>query len=44
MANKTNREKLKVIVSHAKTDVNLCAVAYQMLKASAPAVCPAMLY
>ncbi len=34
MANKTNREKLKVIVSHAKMDVNLCAVAYQMLKAS----------
>ena len=32
MANKTNMEKLKVIVAHAKKDVNLCAVAYQMLR------------
>lgn len=43
MANKTNKEKLKVIVSHAKMDVNLCAVAYQMLKASDPSERPAML-
>lgn len=33
MADKTNREKLRVIVSHAQTDVNLCAVAYKMMKA-----------
>ena len=33
MADKTNREKLRVIVSHAQTDVNLCAVAYKMIKA-----------
>lgn len=33
MAYKTNREKLRVIVSHAQTDVNLCAVAYKMIKA-----------
>lgn len=33
MADKTNREKLKVIVSHAQTDVNLCAVAYKIMKA-----------
>lgn len=32
MADKTNREKLKVIVSHAQTDVNLCAVAYKIIK------------
>lgn len=32
MADKTNREKLRVIVSHAQTDVNLCAVAYKMMK------------
>lgn len=32
MADKTNREKLRVIVSHAQTDVNLCAVAYKMIK------------
>lgn len=43
MANKTNGEKLKVIVSHAKMDVNLCAVAYQMLKASKPEERSAML-
>lgn len=33
MADKTNREKLRIIVSHAQTDVNLCAVAYKMMKA-----------
>lgn len=33
MADKTNREKLRVIISHAQTDVNLCAVAYKMMKA-----------
>lgn len=33
MADKTNREKLRVIVSHTQTDVNLCAVAYKMMKA-----------
>lgn len=33
MADKTNREKLRVIVSHAQTDVSLCAVAYKMMKA-----------
>jgi hypothetical protein len=32
MTDKTNREKLRVIVSHAQTDVNLCAVAYKMMK------------
>ena len=33
MGDKTSREKLRVIVSHAQTDVNLCAVAYKMMKA-----------
>ena len=32
MTDKTYREKLRVIVSHAQTDVNLCAVAYKMMK------------
>lgn len=32
VVDKTNREKLRVIVSHAQTDVNLCAVAYKMMK------------
>ena len=32
MTDKTNREKLRVIVSHAQTDVNLCAIAYKMMK------------
>lgn len=32
MVDKTNREKLRVIISHAQTDVNLCAVAYKMMK------------
>lgn len=36
MADKTNREKLRVIVSHAQTDVNLCAVAYKMIKSCEP--------
>lgn len=36
MAEKTNREKLQFIVSHAKADVNLCAVAYQIIKGSEP--------
>lgn len=34
MAEKTNREKLQFIVSHAKADANLCAVAYQIIKGS----------
>jgi hypothetical protein len=34
MADKTNREKLQFIVSHAKADANLCAVAYQIIKGS----------
>lgn len=33
MEEKTNREKLRVIASHVQTDVNLCAVAYKMMKA-----------
>lgn len=37
MAEKTNREKLNFIISHAKADVNLCAVAYQIIKGSEPA-------
>lgn len=37
MADKTIREKLKVIVSHAKKDdVNLCVVAYKMLNGCEP--------
>ena len=36
MAEKTNREKLQFIVSHAKADANLCAVAYQIIKGSVP--------
>lgn len=36
MAEKTNREKLQFIISHAKADVNLCAVAYQVIKGSSP--------
>lgn len=36
MAEKTNREKLQFIVSHAKADANLCAVAYQIIKGSSP--------
>ncbi len=32
MTDKTNRDKLRVIVSHAQVDVNLCAVAYKMMK------------
>ena len=34
MAEKTNREKLQFIISHAIADVNLCAVAYQLIKGS----------
>lgn len=34
MAEKTNREKLQFIVSHAKADANLCAVAYQIIRGS----------
>ena len=34
MAEKTNREKLQFIISHAKADANLCAVAYQIIKGS----------
>ncbi len=36
MAEKTNREKLHFIISHAKADANLCAVAYQIIKGSEP--------
>lgn len=36
MAEKTNREKLQFIISHAKADANLCAVAYQIIKGSVP--------
>lgn len=35
MAEKTNGEKLKFIISHAAADVNLCAAAYQLIKGSA---------
>ncbi len=40
MAGKDNREKLRVLVSHAKADANLCAVAYQIIKASDPSERP----
>lgn len=36
MAEKTNIEKLQFIISHAKADVNLCAIAYHIIKESVP--------
>ncbi len=36
MTDKTNQEKLSVIVSHSQLDVNLCAVAYELLKTCEP--------
>ena len=36
MVEKINREKLQFVISHAKADAHLCAVAYQIIKGSIP--------
>ena len=43
MDSKTSNEKLRFIVAHSKVDVNLCIVAYQLLKAVDSSERPGML-